>query len=36
MTWDVTIPVVNNNVYGYNKKGGLEKLKIKKKTLKII
>ena len=36
MTWDVTIPVVNNKVYAYNDKGKLEKLKIKSNTLKII
>tara|TARA_R110001592_G_scaffold270776_5_gene537218 strand:+ start:880 stop:1203 length:324 start_codon:yes stop_codon:yes gene_type:complete len=36
ITWDVTVPVVNNSTLGYNKKGHLEKLKIKSKTLKIV
>ena len=36
MTWDVTIPAVNNEVYGYNNQGKLKKIKIKSNTLKII
>ena len=33
---EITIPVVNERVYAYNRKGKLEKIKIKNNILKII